>query len=388
VATSAITADALGSATYPSMMLEAGTVTLADGRHADPAQGVTITLLPAPMAQGTVNGKPAAAVLIAESGGGSGTFVSLVLVQQAEGRLTSLASAFLGDRPRVQELRLDEDGRLTVEMVQVGALDRFCCPATPMTVAYAYRQGELVAEAMTATTINPAGYADQANGFILAATPYDRSMPPGDQGQPRHFAWTFGADVDLDAARAHTPGSGYVALYPVPAFRDIWAAASDPFVADTLAALERLLASRTTDPAPPLPVLPQLNAVNDFAARVAYLDLPDGGRGVRFIGRFAQDAAPLRNYQLRYVFQGLSADGSRLLVASLPVATPSLPADNEVAVVDAAAPERDIVAHLARWTATFNALPPAAFEPTLESMDRVLQSVTVTTTGAAAAGKQ
>jgi hypothetical protein len=128
--------------------------------------------------------------------------------------------------------------------------------------------------------------------------------------------------------------------------------------------------------------------VNDFAARVAYLDLPDGGRGVRFIGRFAQDAAPLRNYQLRYVFQGLSADGSRLLVASLPVATPSLPADNEVAVVDAAAPERDIVAHLARWTATFNALPPAAFEPTLESMDRVLQSVTVTTTGAAAAGKQ
>jgi hypothetical protein len=390
-APSPISAEALLDATYPSLMLSAGTATLTDGRYSDPLQGITITLLPAPMAQGVIAGEAVTAVLIAESGGGSGTFISVILMREVDGELQSIASASLGDRPRVKDLQLDDQGRLTVDLLQVGAHDKFCCPATPMTVEYSYRAGELVGQTMTATTIDPGGYAGQANGFIVEATAYDRSVPPGGQGEPRHFAWTFGTNMDLQAARAHGADTGYVALYPVAAYREIWTAANDPFVADTLAALERLLANRPPDAAPPLPVLPQLNAVNDFAARIAYLDLADGGRGVRFIGRFAQDAAPLRNDQLRYVFQGLSADGSRLLVASLPIATSALPDDNEIAGVDGSGPGPgpgpgpDIGAHLAQWTATFDALAPAAFEPSLDTLDKLLQSVNVTTTDLTAA---
>ena len=383
-----IASDALLDATYPSKMLSAGTATLTDGRYSDPLQGITVTLLPAPMARGLIAGQPVAAVLVAESGGGSGTFISVILMREVDGELQHMASAFLGDRPRVKDLRLDEQGNVTVDMLQVGAHDKFCCPATPMTVEYAYRQGELVGQTMTSTSIDPAGYAGQANGFIVEATAYDRSEPPSGQGGPRHFAWTFGTNMDLDMARAQAPGTGYVALYPVAAYRAIWDGANDPFVADTLAALENSLDSRPPTAAPPLPVLPQVNALNDFAARIAYLDLPDGGRGMRFIGRFAQDAAPLRNYQLRYLFQGLSADGSRLLVASLPIATAALPDDNEIASIDGAATGRDIGAHLAQWTTTFDALAPEEFEPSLETLDKLLQSLNVTTTVLSATGGQ
>jgi hypothetical protein len=370
-----IRSDALLDATYPSKMLSAGTATLTGGRYSDPLQGIIITLLPAPMAHGVIAGQAVTAVLIAESGGGSGTFISVILMSEVNGELQSIGSAFLGDRPRVKDLRLDDQGNVTVDMLQVGAHDKFCCPATPMTVEYAYRQGELVGQTLTSTSINPAGYAGQANGFIVEGTAYDTSVPPGGQGEPRHFAWTFGTDTDLEAARAHAAGTGYVALYPVAAYRAIWEAANDPFVADTLAALERLLAARPADPVPPLPVLPQVNAVNDLAARVAYLDLPDGGRGVRFIGRFAQDAVPLRNSQLRYVFQGLSADGSRLLVASLPITAATLPEENEIAEVAGTTPGAGIGPHLECWTAAF---ATESFEPALETLDKLLQSVTVT----------
>lgn len=376
----AFTPDALANATYPSMLLEGAAVKLTDGRFHEPGRGITFTLLPEPVGHGVIDGVPVAAVLLAESGGGSGTFVSLVLVGQVAGQPVGLATASLGDRPRVKHVAIRDDGTVTVQMVQVGAQDRFCCPATPMSVDYVYADGQLAARRVSSATIDVEGYADQANAFILQPTPYDRSEPPGGQGEPGHFAWTFGTDVDLDLARAQVSGTGYVAVYPVSPYRAIWEAAGDPFVADTLEALDSLLAKRPAEPRAPLPGLPLRNAVNDFAAQVAYLDLPDGGRGVRFVGRFAQDAAPLRNDQLRYVFQGLSADGSWLVIASLPISTTALPQDNEVAVVDPGAPHRDITVHLEQWRRTFNDLRATDFEPSLDVLDRLLRSVTVSTT--------
>jgi len=380
----AISAAALANATYPSKLVESGTATLTDGRYRDEERGITITLIPEHLAHATLEGEAVAAVLLAENGGGSGTFVTLVLVRNEAGQPVAAASTFLGDRPRVKQVAINDEGTVTVDMVQVGANDKFCCPATPMRVSYAYQEGQLIGGQLTSATIDTTGYAGQANAFILPATAYDRSEPPGGHGEPGHFAWTFGTDMDLDVARelarALTPGSGYVAVYPVAPYRAIWTAAGDPFVADTLAALQRLLDQRPADHSPPLPVLPMQNATNDFAAQIAYLDLPGGGRGVRFVGRFAQDAAPLRNYQLRYVFQGLSADGETLVVASLPIATTALPDDAEVATADPAAPERDIVVHLEQWRKAFNALEPAQFTPTLAALDALLESVTVTTT--------
>ena len=84
-------------------------------------------------------------------------------------------------------------------------------------------------------------------------------------------------------------------------------------------ALDALLAEQPADPQPPLPVLPPPGGVNDVAVQVAYLDVPGlDATGVRWVGRFSQDLSPVMNYQLRYLFQGLTADGQTLISASYP----------------------------------------------------------------------
>jgi len=360
----ALTTASLGNATYTSLMLPGGTATLVDGRIDDPGSGISAWLLDEPMARGVVGGQPAAAVLLAENGGGSGTFVSLALVRDIGGQPVNVACTLLGDRPRVRSLAFDEDGGITVDLVQVGARDAFCCPTTPMTVRYALVGGELVPQQVTSATIDAAGHADTVNAFVVQPTPYDNSLPPSGQGEPKHFAWTFGEDSVLATA------SGYVAVYPVAPYRAIWDAAGDPHIDNRLAALQRLLLEQPTQPKPPMPVLPRINSFNDFATQVAYIELPDGGRGVRFVGRFVQDAVPLLEYQLRYVFQGLTADGETLIVANLPVASGVLPDSRSP-------PDSDMAAYLAGWTATLNRLAAGDFTPALESLDAMMRTVTV-----------
>jgi hypothetical protein len=371
--------ESLANATYPSLMREGALVTLNEGRLQDAERGITYTLLADHFADGMVDGAPVAAVLLAERGGGSGTFINLVLFGVEGGQPVTLATAMLGDRPRVKRLAIDDDGAVAVHLVQVGAKDKFCCPATPMSIRYVYQDGQLRLSDLWTASIDVAGYANQANAFILPATPYDRSEPPAGQGEPTHFAWTFGDNLELDLARAHASGAGYVAVYPVAPYLATWADAGDPHVADTLAALKALLDQQPGDPPAPLPWLPLQNGVNDFAARVAYLELADGGRGVRFIGRFSQDARPLRNDQLRYLFQGLNADGTALVVASLPITTARLPDGNEIVVLDPASPARDLEAHFEYWRRMVDGLQPSEFEPSLEKLDALLQSLTIIT---------
>jgi hypothetical protein len=377
---SALGAASLANATYPSLMLEGARVTLAGGRLHDAERGLTFTLLADHFAAGEIDGAPVAAVLLAENGGGTGTFISLVLFGVEAGEPAALATAMLGDRPRVQHVAISDEGAVIVQMVQVGANDRFCCPATPMTVEYVYAAGKLQLRTLSTASIDVAGYANQANVFMKQATPYDRSEPPGGQGEPAHFAWTFDDNLGLDLARAHIAGTGYVAVFPVAPYQASWDAAGDSFVADTLATLAVLLEQQPGNPPLPLPVLPLQHGVNDFAARVAYLELPDGGRGMRFVGRIAQDAAPLRNDQLRYFFHGLSADGAALVVASLPIATTALAGANMIAAPDAGpAAGPGHADRLEHWRGILDELQPSAFEPSLETLDALMRSVTLST---------
>ncbi len=371
-----LTADDLGNMEYQSMLLEKP-VLLTNGIYTetvvpDSASGVTtVQLLETPVAYGYVDGFEAAAVLIVENGGGTGQFVTLALVQDVGGTPVNTANAFLGDRPNVTNLAINDDGSITVDMIQVGPNDAFCCANMPMTVTYVKAGDQLVMRDQASATIDTTGYEGQVTAAVVQPTAYDNTMPPSGQGESKHFTWTLG-----DATE---PGSvtGYVSVYPVEAYRAIWDVAGDPFVNDALAQLETLLSEQPAEPAPPMPVLPQLPATNDFAAQVAYLDLPGGGSGVRFIGRFVQDVSPIENFQLRYVFQGLTDDGQTLIVASIPVTTTALLAEPQSMSGDeynnfAANYE----SYLAETTATFNALAATDFTPDLTVLDAILQSVT------------
>ena len=127
--------------------------------------------------------------------------------------------------------------------------------------------------------------------------------------------------------------------------------------------------------------LPEPPAMDDIVAQVAYLDLPDGGSGIRWVGRLTQDASPIRaEGSLRYFFQGLTSDGQRVIVSQVPLA---IPADTAGVYTDTitAAQMDELTAnwdkYIADLTTTLNQLPSDSYSPTLTALDQVMESVTV-----------
>ncbi|MBW7881340.1 MAG: META domain-containing protein, partial [Caldilineaceae bacterium] len=371
----ALTPEKLANTSYKSTLAPAGEVRLVDGSYEDGENRISVTLAPEPMASGELDGFEAAAVLIVENGGGSGSFVSLAVVLDVGGDAINIASTTLGDRVSVSNLAITDEGRIVVDMVQQGPNDPMCCPTLPTTQVYVLAGDQLVMEEETTAAIAATGESGPVSAAVIEPVAYDTSMPPGAQGQPRHFVFAFDGD---NPDQAQQLGNGYVAVYPVEEYKQIWAEADDPFVADTLAQIETLLTDRPAAPQPALPVLPPVPAANDLAAQVAYLDLPDGA-GVRFVGRFVQDLSPVENAQLRYLFQGLTRDGQYLITASIPVTTSLLPAEPQS--LSGAEYERfvqDYIGYLEETTATLDAAAPGDFVPDLDVLDALLESVDVT----------
>ena len=83
-----------------------------------------------------------------------------------------------------------------------------------------------------------------------------------------------------------------------------------------------------------MPVLPseQVAGYNDLAVQVSRavpaneLNLTSSAQtGYRFVGRWMQDANPVTNQGLRYVYQGFTNDGKYLVSFWYPVSTDALP---------------------------------------------------------------
>ena len=165
------------------------------------------------------------------------------------------------------------------------------------------------------------------------------------------------------------------------AYEKLYNAAGDNFVADTIGELEALLKSKPADPAPPMPILPEQPGTNDIAAQVKYLELADGGSGVRWLGRISQAVMPVQTNSLRYNFQGLTADGQRLIVAQIPVTIPMVSgvyaADASVSADEMAKLESDYEGYIAGVTAALNKAPTSDFTPDLAVLDQTIQSVAV-----------
>jgi hypothetical protein len=100
--------------------------------------------------------------------------------------------------------------------------------------------------------------------------------------------------------------------------------------------------------------------------------------GYRFVGRYAQDANPVTNQGLRYVYQGFTNDGQYLVSFWYPVSTPALP--NDVAAVPAdqmAAFNADPGAYIATVADTLNQLSPDQWQPSLTTLDALVASLQI-----------
>jgi heat shock protein HslJ len=226
-------------------------------------------------------------------------------------------------------------------------------------------------ETVTVDTFNlPYSYL---TNLVLAA-PYNNTQPTTPTGLPQHIQINFGVSSPSEVQ------SGDPVFYIIPkdAYLELWETASDPGVKNTLSLLEILLDSEP-DPFPTegLPVLPNeyVTGYNDLAVQGRFFSF-DRGYGVRFVGRFSEDAGPISNDGLFYIFQGFSQDGNYFYSFFYPVKSLEL-ADTqaEIPAEEMDAFKQDAAAYKEANIQTLNGLAPADWEPSLETLDSLVSSL-------------
>ncbi|MGI9264999.1 MAG: META domain-containing protein [Gammaproteobacteria bacterium] len=145
----AVTAKQLANATYEGIY--DGPVTLKDGEYLGKpfveggAARPRVQLVTDFLIRGDIDGDGSdeAVVLLAESSGGSGTFVYVAVVGLQDGQLASIGTAPLGDRVQVKQSDI-RAGIVSMDVVQAGPDDPACCPSENATRTWRLDGGSLV----------------------------------------------------------------------------------------------------------------------------------------------------------------------------------------------------------------------------------------------------
>lgn len=234
-------------------------------------------------------------------------------------------------------------------------------PASPSAVVTGLRPEDV--------SFNAYGLSAELQGRIVPASAYDNSAPPGPVGAPAHVAFQF-------------DGTDRLWVLPADAYRAQWDAAGNDTISRSIATLRLLLRDRPETVKPPLPFLPPVPATNDLGARIRYLEF-DGGSGIAFLGRWAQDPSPILASQIDYSFVGLTNDGRYIVSFRYPVQTSALPDDvSELTPEHLAEIQADPQTYFAQTTELLNGLANSNFGPDLSRLDALVFSLHVPSTGA------
>jgi len=158
-------------------------------------------------------------------------------------------------------------------------------------------------------------------------------------------------------------------IFPTREYAEI-----SPLAGERIEALKILLDENALPNEGELPVLPTFNSAQDLRVQVASLEI-QGGRGLRFIARYSQEAKPVVNPDVFYTFQGLTDDGSLYVAAFFPLYVSLLP--DKVQVEDWDAFNQGYLDYMVDMTSRMEMLNPDDFEPDLENLDNLIRSMSV-----------
>ncbi len=218
----------------------------------------------------------------------------------------------------------------------------------------------------------PAGLATGASAETIDVIT-EQTGAPWDVA-PAHLQLTF-QGYDLPAS-FHVP---QLFVYPAEQYALLNASA-----AESRRRLQAVLANPTVQyENNALPRVPFFNAAQVFAAQPKVLRF-SGGSGLRVVTQYAQDVSPINNSSLFYHFEGLTDDARYYVIAVLPVNLPFLPADNNpsspvpaggIHFPASGAPGSSFEDYFKRNTDLINAASPEQFNPSLTTLDRLIQSI-------------
>lgn len=266
---------------------------------------------------------------------------------------------------------------LTLAIVGAGCVNPIPLPPIAAPAAEASAAPNLITPDDVSIDTMGLPYTWQAS--LVAATPYDDSQPPGPTGLPAHIEVLF-APNEADAQQADAP---ILYLIPVDAYRAMWDAAGNPRVSATIDdVFQWTIALQSPPPTSGLPALPpeEVTGANDLAVQIGRTEpqAESASRsGYRFVGRWAQDANPVTNQGLRYVYQGFTNDGLYLVAFFFPVTTPHLTSIEDFPAAEWDVFNSDPQAYISAQAEALNALGPADWEPDLGTLDAVVDSLRV-----------
>jgi hypothetical protein len=217
----------------------------------------------------------------------------------------------------------------------------------------------------------PKGMAGGANTDKMTAVESNTDAPW--DIAPTHLRFTL-TEYQLQA-KFHEPR---IFVYPAGEYAQI-----NPNAAEQLDRLRKILAGATALHET-LPTVPFFNAAPVLSAQIKIIPFQNGGGGIRLLTQYAQYAAPINNHELFYHFQGLSSDGNYYAIAILPITAPILPDDENP---EATVPEDGIPiptdvgpndVYYFSVTEKLNSLSSDAYTPSLNTLDALIQSITVT----------
>ncbi|HEY52753.1 MAG TPA: META domain-containing protein [Caldilineae bacterium] len=230
-------------------------------------------------------------------------------------------------------------------------------------------------------SLDPQGLADAWQPVVVPAQPYDVSQPPGPKGMPEHIEILFGATDPAD----RQPGDPIMYIIPVNAYRQMWEENGNLAVSRTMEMIDQLSYMLTSSPEtagyPALPYEEIGSGYNDLAVQVGRATATDASaskNGYRFVGRWAQDANPVTNEGMRYVYQGFTNDGKYLVSFWWPVSTSQLPdANDDLSQEDRDAFDSDAQAYISAKAEMLNGLSTADWEPDLAKLDALVGSLQI-----------
>ncbi len=233
-------------------------------------------------------------------------------------------------------------------------------------------------------SLDTQGLPHSWQAVIVPETPYDQSMPPGPKGLPAHIEILFGITDPADKQ----PGSPVIYIIPVNEYRKMWDDAGNDAVTRSIQEIQRLNfvlpSPAETSGYPALP-FEEIRGVNDLTVQVAKaisqaeLNTTSATQdGYRFVGRWAQDANPITNQNLRYTYQGFTNDGVYLVAAWFPESSPAVP--NEIGDVPAEqmdAFNADNAAYMTAAAEALDSLSADQWDPDLASLDAIVASLQI-----------
>jgi hypothetical protein len=165
LATSGITSltlDKLRNGTYYAPFFRQ-TVTLKDGAFTGGVSpnSTSVQMLDI-VAYGDLNGDGVddAAIILAENGGGSGVFESVVAVLDSGGLPYPVGQVLLGDRFKINSAKITS-GEISLDMLVQGPNDPMCCPTQPVEQTYRLIEGTLWLKKVSSRTPSGAERAIQ-----------------------------------------------------------------------------------------------------------------------------------------------------------------------------------------------------------------------------------